>query len=294
MNKSVNTGVILILLATVCGAFIGLFGKIGSMETSVPVALVLRFGLPALIVLPGALQFKWHFFKWDTLKWLLLRAGIVFVTQICYFYYLSKGPMINAVLLISTCPLFMPILGRIFLKHPIKRRTYFCLLVGFSGVALILKPAEGLLDFPAFIGLCAGFFLACTQLTLHKVTRMMSIAPQLSLVFGICAVLSGFLVFASPEHLPTGVWHDTALILMFLALGFSSVFNQILRSLAYRHVNNPSTLAPYMYMTLIFTGILQYIVFGVLPDFMSVMGAILIVGAALFMSKWKRRPPALG
>ena len=294
MNKNVNTGIILILLATVCGAFIGLFGKLGSIETSVPVALFLRFGLPAMIALPGALQFKWHFLHWKTLKWLLLRVLIVFVTQICYFYYLSKGPLINAVLLISTCPLFMPILGRLFLKHPIKRRTYFCLLVGFSGVALILKPTEGLLDVPALIGLGAGFFLACTQLTLHKVTRIISIAPQLCFVFGLCAILSLGLVWVLPQNFPSSVWHEPLLILMFLGLGFASVCNQILRSLAYRHVNNPSTLAPYMYMTLIFTGILQYVVFDQLPDFMSVMGAILIVGAALFMRRWKQRPPALG
>ncbi|HPE84666.1 MAG: DMT family transporter [Chlamydiia bacterium] len=294
MQKNVNVGIIFILAATIFGALIGLFGKLGSMETSVPIALFLRFGLPALIVLPGALQFKWHFFHWGMLKWLLLRSGIVFLTQICYFYYLSKGSLINAVLLISTCPLFMPILGRIFLKHKVKKKTVFCLIIGFSGVALILKPTSGLLDLPALVGLCSGLFLACTQLTLHKVTKMISIAPQLCLVFGICAFLSLGVVLAVPGQLSSYVWNDTSLVLIFLALGFSSVCNQILRSLAYRHVNNPSTLAPFMYMTLIFTGILQYFVFKELPDFMSIMGSILIVGAALFMGRWRKRPPVGG
>ena len=294
MKQSETHGIFLILFSSVFGALISLFGKLGSMEASVTSAVFMRFFLPTLIMLPGALQFKWHYFHWNQFRFLLLRAWLLFLCQICFFFYLSRGTLLNAMLLLSTGPLFMPILARIFMKQKLSKRVVFCLLVGFVGVACILKPTEGFLDWAALVGLLAGFLLGCTQLTLHKVTRLVSIAPQMCLVFAMAALFSLLFIWVMPEHFPHVIWTNTGLIGIFLALGFSSVCNQILRSLAYRHVDNPATLAPYLYMSLIFSGILQYFVFGLLPEFMTVVGAILIVAAALGSRSWRKRPPVGG
>lgn len=290
-EHNVNKGIALTAISTVFGAMISLFSKLGSEYISVPVTLFLRFAMPLLIVFPGAFKLKVHLFAWSTLKYLLLRSFLVFMTQICFVYYLSQGSLLNGVLLMSTGPLFMPLLARIFIKKEIKRRTVLCLLIGFTGVACILKPTNGLIDWHALVGLFSGFFLATTQLALHKVTRLATVMQQLFLIF----VFSALVAFCFMLFFPTSydlIYQITepAVLLIFIGFAISSVCNQVLRSLAYRFVHNPATVAPFMYFSLVFAMILQWLVFNQLPDFLSIVGAVLVVLAGLSIRPWKRKP----
>jgi len=290
-EHNVNKGIALTAISTIFAAMISLFSKLGNEYTSVPLTLFFRFAMPLLFVFPGAFKLKAHLFEWPTLKYFLLRSFLIFMTQICFIFYLSYGSLLDAVLLMSTGPLFMPLLARIFMKKELKRKTIFCLLIGFVGVACILRPTNGLIDWHALIGLCSGLFLASTQIALHKVTRLATVMQQLFLIFLFSAMMAGcFMLFFSSTYDLIRQITDTTVLFIFIGFAISSVFNQVLRSLAYRYVHNPATVAPFMYFSLVFAMILQWLVFNQLPNFMSIIGAALVVLAGLFMRPWKRKP----
>lgn len=67
--------------------------------------------------------------------------------------------------------------------------------------------------------------------------------------------------------------------------------NKTFRGKAYNKVNNASKLTPFLYTAIIFSGLLDWMVYNVVPDYLSIIGATLIMGSGfiLYLSKPKQR-----
>ncbi len=76
-------------------------------------------------------------------------------------------------------------------------------------------------------------------------------------------------------------------LILITGLGLTGISNQILRGKAYCKVNKVATLTPFLYTAVVFSGLLDWLVFQKLPDYESLIGAILIIasGLTLFMLK---------
>ena len=120
-------------------ALVGLLGQLATRELSVFPALFMRYlasTLVVLIVLRGtALQTLRKVSRLD-----YLRVGSVLISQFCLFYYLAHGSLLIGMLLYNTGPLFSPLLARWLLGITFGLRTVTSLLLGFTGVALVLNP----------------------------------------------------------------------------------------------------------------------------------------------------------
>ena len=86
------------------------------------------------------------------------RAVTVVLSLYCYYYAVSVIPLADAVLLISSSPIFIPLLGFLLFRFPLDKRVLLAVLVGFLGVLLILQPSGGEFNPGAFLGLLAGIF----------------------------------------------------------------------------------------------------------------------------------------
>jgi drug/metabolite transporter (DMT)-like permease len=77
------------------------------------------------------------------------------------FVAVKKMPLVNAVLLSNSAPLFIPLVTWVWLKERIGGMVWMSLSVGFAGVILILKPGLALLSDPiALIAISAAIFSA--------------------------------------------------------------------------------------------------------------------------------------
>ena len=95
------------------------------------------FGGFLLVVRPNAFK------KLGTRKFPLhlTRSILSLLVLYSYFYAVSRIPLSTAVLLMSTSPIFVPILAYLLLQKKSARTVWVGVLIAFFGVALVIDPS---------------------------------------------------------------------------------------------------------------------------------------------------------
>lgn len=271
-------------------AFIGLFAKIGSQIAVLSLLVFLRFFTPFLlslcVLIPmGTLKRAWqssgkgnHF----------VRGLAAAASQYFLFYYLTRGQLFNGMVLLNTAPIFIPLISFILYRHHIGRATWISVALGLVGVICVLKPDVGLIDWFSIWGLLAGVAGALSQVLFgHNSLRDKGDINIFFLFFSASIyTLIGLLTFhlvLEPDLIeitrPVFV-NGFQPYLYLLGFAFASIANQYFRGRAYTYAR-PGTLAPFFYLTVFFAGILGWLVFGHIPDFLAIIGMILIIFSSI-------------
>nr|WP_281494212.1 DMT family transporter [Jannaschia sp. S6380] len=147
--------------------------------------------------------------------------------------------------------------------------------IALAGAVLLLRPGAGIVAPGALLALAAACFLACEVMVIKRLTRNEALlatliwANVLGLVLSCAAALPGW-------QPPTGSqWWALA------ALGVTMALAQILYVNALAR-GDASFVTPFSYLVLVFAGLYDAALFGVIPDAVGFAGAALILmGAAL-------------
>ncbi len=204
----------------------------------------------------------------------LLRSLAGLTSMYCFFYALSQLALANAVLLNYSAPLFIPIFALLWLKEPFPMPQRLAAVIGFSGIALILKPDAGLLHPAALIGLTAGIF---TALAFVGIRRMAETEPTTRIVFYF-----GFIsTVISALPLPW-VWITPrpALLGLLLVMGVLATTAQLLMTRGYA-LAPAAQVGPFGYTIVIFAALLGWLLWGEVPDARAAWGALLVMGAGV-------------
>lgn len=145
-------GALLVLLSEALLVSSGLIIRMVSDELTIPVILFMR-NLMGLLLLAPMLARSLDLLATDHLQLHLLRALLGLGSMACLYYSWSSLPLGQAALLKQTAPFFIPLLAWWWLGEGVSRRVRLALLVGFAGVALILKPQQGGMHVALLIGL---------------------------------------------------------------------------------------------------------------------------------------------
>jgi drug/metabolite transporter (DMT)-like permease len=100
-------------------------------------------------------------------------------------------------------------------------------------------------------------------------------AHTIVLYFSVFATVS-----AVPLMIPDFVWPTGMVLWALLAIGVLSVGAQMLMTLAYHH-DSAGRVVFVTYISVVFAGVWDFVFFAHLPGWMTVAGAVLIVGALL-------------
>lgn len=277
-------------LSSICVSIFGLFAKLSMISYSLNVMMALRFAGPFFICLPyfwyaktfshlrHRVAFSKHFF----------RAMVVIVSQYSLFYYLTKATLINAVMLWNTSPIFIPIIARVLFKDRIGTIGWLSILLGLIGIVCILQPEVKTLDLFSFWGLLSGFSMALSQVlyghnrgstrtdvNIFYLFLFTSLVSLLTLFIFNVLIKRDFMVAIEPI-LVNG--YRPYLYVLIIALG--SIGNQFLKGGAYFFAT-PSFLSPFIYLAVLFSGILDWLVFRQIPNFLFILGSILVVFSVL-------------
>ena len=124
-------------------------------------------------------------------KWHLLRTLLATGAMFGFFYGLSRLPLVNALTIAFTAPLFVTGLSVPFLGEHVGWRRWLAVIVGFIGVLIVLRPGPGMFT-PAAIGLIiAAACYAGLALTARKLA-----ATESSFSLAVYVVTGPFLVSA--------------------------------------------------------------------------------------------------
>lgn len=266
------------LLSATGMSLIGLFGKLGDQIFSLTALIFWRFlsGFVLCFLLLWFMGMIRHQFWVKNIKMHLLRSLFVLVAQYSFYYYIQKETLLNGTMLLSTGPLFIPIIELVFMRRKVLRASWIALGISFIGVICILQPDRNIFSIYTAIGLLSGICQGASQVVFGmNVKEERSDLGVLYLMFFCAAISLGpYLIGESVERGEEGSFWPSFLLIF--GLGAASIFNQIARATAYQH-GAPSRLAVFLYFAVILAGFWDWIVFNILPNWLSVVGALLII-----------------
>lgn len=199
----------------------------------------------------------------------LLRSVCGAIAFYCFFHSIHYISLFNAVLLLNTAPIFIPIVGFIWGGTKINHKLWWGLSLGFIGTIIILKPGLELLNPGSILGLLSGMFSAIGYRAIRRLVRT---DPPYRIIF-YCFLLSSLLYAPSLYYwqpLPFHVWAQL------IGLGILVAMTQQLTALSLKH-GKSNVIIPFTYTGVIFSGLIVWIVWGDVPDLFSVLGTIAIV-----------------
>ena len=228
--------------------------------------------LPSMIVLPILLSIKKVPIFGNNKLLLFLRGIFGYLAINAYFYIFKTLSLTDAFAIIQLSPFFIIILSMVFLKEKIKFYQFPIIFVAFFGTLLVIKPEYNFKILPLIIGIIGTIFGSSSQVilrNLRKIDQPLVIINYFSFISGIC---SGIILILRGNFSAINLENITLALL----LGFSFFLAQVTLTKAY-HYAQASIISLYMYSQLIFSIILELMVFKNYPNFLSMVGVTLII-----------------
>lgn len=284
-TKLSNTakGAVLIICSAFCFALMNMFvrlaGDLPSIEKSFFRNLVAAVVAAALLIKQGG-NFKWGK---GNLGMLIMRAAFGTLGILCNFYAIDHLVLADASMLNKLSPFFAVIFSFVILKERVSLFQGAMVILAFIGALFIIKPTAVSFNFASVLGfiggMCAGMAYTMVRCLTEHGERKQYIVFFFSLFS--CLVTAPYLIF---NFAPMS-GHQ---LLMLILAGLSATGGQFTITAAYSYAP-ARDVSVYDYTQIVFAAGLGFFVFGQIPDALSVIGYIIIIGVAAAMFIRNRR-----
>lgn len=214
----------------------------------------------------------------------LVRACSLAAVSLLMGLALQRIPVAEATAINFLAPMLVVVVAGPLLGEKVGAGSWATALIGFAGVLLIARPGSGLEP----TGLAYALAAVGANMVYQLLSRTLASSERTTALL-FYAALVGTIIFGV-----VGLWYwegefATGLELMFfLSLGVYGGLGHYLFTAAYRHAT-ASVLAPVNYLQLFWAGLLGWLIFGHVPDWLSVTGMILIAASGLGAAIHPRR-----
>ncbi len=219
-----------------------------------------------------------------------LRVVAAFFALLLGFVTVSNMPLAEATALGFTKVLFVALISAILLKESVGKSRQLTLIVGFTGVMLVVQPSfEKMTFIYSLTGLGASVAAAIAVFCVRKIART---EPTLNLMVyqaffvGVLALIPSLLYWQ---------WPSTFELTLLILIGVISSIAQWFGVTAYKF-GEANVISNVEYTQMIYSIFLGYCFFSEIPDLISLTGAAIIVTSIflpyLFMrlKQWHRAP----
>ncbi len=210
---------------------------------------------------------------------LLRVAGEGFAT-LTYIYSLGNLSQAFCSAVFQATPLAVTFGAALFLKEKVGWRRWSCILLGFIGVLIIIRPGtEGAASIVAIAILLASVgFASLRDIATRRVPAGVPTLYLSTLTAASITIVGGGLVF------PMGGWQPVSMVsilvmacaAILLLVGYHFII------LAMRE-GEISFVSPFRYSSLLWAIGLSMAVFGEAPDIYTIIGSVLVVGSGIYM-----------
>ena len=205
------------------------------------------------------------------------RGLFLFGSTIFNFAALRYLQMDQSVTIFFVTPFFVAVLAGPLLGEWIGWRRLVAVIVGFSGVILVVRPGFGGIHWAVIYS-----FGSVISYSLYIISTRYLARYDPRLVTQVHSPLAGMLVMA-PLGLSVWVWPpDLWTWVMICATGFWGALGHYLLIEAHRRAPAP-VLAPFSYIGLIFQTSVGYFVFRDVPSIWTAAGGAVIIGCGLYL-----------
>ncbi len=183
-------------------------------------------------------------------------------------------------------PILAVIFAALLLKESVGPYRSAAVAVGFAGVALMLEPQGGIAGL-IYQGFSAGALLALGSATISAL--VITFIRQMSASEHGETIVLYFMLTCSTVGAVTMIWSRVALTeqmaFWLITAGICGGFGQIGMTFCYRYAQ-PSQLAPFDYLAMVWAVTLGYFVFTEIPQKLVLIGTGIVIAAGVFIA-WR-------
>ncbi|WP_426416315.1 DMT family transporter [Aestuariirhabdus sp. LZHN29] len=286
MTNPLYRGALFILLSELLLVLSGVTIRQLSGELPNEVIVFCRNALALLLLLPWLMRFGVPAIHTRQLRFHLMRALVGVSAMYCLYYSWAHLPLAEAALFKQTAPFFIPIIAALWLGEQVPRIVRLAILLGFTGVALVLNPQSDSLNPVLLIALCGALLSALAKVTIR---RMANTEPSTRIVFYFALFTS--LLSATPGLLNwvTPSLEGWLLILLMAALSTGA---QLSLSQAYA-LAPAGRLGPFTYSSILFATLFGWLLWGESLSLITFAGIALVIiaGVLSIADQLKRQMP---
>ncbi|NOR62166.1 MAG: EamA family transporter [Rhodobacteraceae bacterium] len=208
----------------------------------------------------------------------LIRGSLIAASTHFGFHAIAKLPMATVTVLFFLAPIWATLLAILIHKERVGPRRIVAITVGFAGAMVILRPGFGSFE-PAMLAALASSFLFALALNMSRGLAQVDGATSAYFSSVIITALVS-LPFAWPVlALPADMRGSIALSIVVVAgalRGYADIE-------AYRH-GEAGLLAPITYLRLVLIATAAYFMYQEVPDKFTIIGALIVISATLYIA----------
>ena len=276
MSKN-KLAILLIIISVLFGTLMLTFLKLAQENVNVYVAGFLRFFFGLIIILPYIIKTKFLVFRTTHIKKHLLRSLLNLPAMLLYFSTLVMLPIEKVTAISFIVPLIVTILAVMFLNEKIYIYRTLALILGFSGMLIILRPGVIDISIGVYMALFSSLLWSIVIIITKKIAKDDSSITILSYQSVFMTMFSFFIVLFYWET-PNAI----TFIYLVLAGACGTVLHLALNH-AYKLVDVSMT-QPYSFLSLVFASIIGFYIFNEIPDLFTWIGACVIFIGVLIIS----------
>lgn len=276
-------GVLLALISTATFTIVGVIVRLLSDTMEVFQILLFRQLVFVALLTPAICSNIQVLLKPKRLKLHTFRILGAFTALYLGFVTVSNIPLADATALGFTQVLFVACISRLFLAESISASRLFTILVGFIGVMLVVQPTfdQGSLLYIG-LGLIAALGAAVAVVCVRKVAQ---VEPKITLL-AYQAIFVG--IMALVPSLLSWQWPTLSEFGLLLCVGVLSSFAQWVGITAYKY-GEANVIANVEYAKIIYSLLFGYWLFAEMPNWMAIVGALVIIASAILPMLYKRK-----
>lgn len=204
------------------------------------------------------------------------RSMLLLIDTVLYFLALTFLSLVEVTAIVFIAPIMVVLLARPLLGEALTTRRLLAVAVGFAGVLVIVRPGFDGLSWPALLVIGSAVCIALFNLATR---RMRSVDPSrvTMLYTAVVGTVAASLWVPFDWVQPTAAQWG-----LMVAIGLLGGTGHGLLIVA--HQDAPaSTVAPFMYIQILWALGLGWMVFGDWPDIATFVGAAVIIAGGLIV-----------
>jgi len=205
-----------------------------------------------------------------------LRGGLALLTSVLVVASFMHMPLADALAIIFLSPLIVTALSALLLREPVGWRRWSAVAMGFVGMLMITRLTGAGIDWNVSIPIAAAFAASFRDIVTRRLGGQDSTMTVLT-YSSVVAALGGALFLPFADTVPN--LPNLGLFAVAAVLATASNFLTI-RSF---QLAPAAMVAPFKYLSLIWAGLIGFVVWGDMPDAWKILGAALIAGSSLYV-----------
>lgn len=208
---------------------------------------------------------------------LQVTRGVLAVgSSILFVFAVRYVPLVDAVAASFVAPFFLTIAGAVVLKEKVGIRRWSAVVIGFLGALIVIRPGMGVIHPAAMLVVIAAALYSSRQV----IGRLLADTDKTVTTIAYTAITASIIISVPLAFYWT--WPESSIQwLLLFAMAIVASLGEVLIIKALE-VAEATAVAPIHYTLIVWGTLYGYLVFNDLPDYWTVIGALVIVSAGMY------------